>query len=202
VHKKTRRNSALLLLMAPIIAIGSSALVAGTAASAGATAKKAISPSIKICEPVPGAFRFVLNGSVVSLNGKCEVFKAKIGVNHVTEISAPALYRSLSSISVTPAQVRVNSSLKTESITLRLAAGKSATVMFANSKLVVVVSGPAPVNPPPSNPLPVSPPPSAGGGGPGGGGPAPVGNPDPVSTGGTGDTVSYTHLDVYKRQGC
>ena len=187
MHKKTRRNSALLLLMAPIIAIGSSALVAGTAASAGATAKKAISPSIKICEPVPGAFRFVLNGSVVSLNGKCEVFKAKIGVNHVTEISAPALYRSLSSISVTPAQVRVNSSLKTESITLRLAAGKSATVMFANSKLVVVVSGPAPVNPPPSNPLPVSPPPSAGGGSPGGGGPAPVGNPDPVSTGGTGD---------------
>jgi hypothetical protein len=143
--------------MAPIIAIGSTALVAGTAASAGATAKKAVSPSIKICEAAPGAFRFVLNGSVVSLNGKCEVFTAKIGVNHVTEVSAPALYRSLSSISVAPAQVRVNSSLKTESIAVRLAAGRSATVTFANSKLVVVVSGSAPVTPPPSNPSPSSP---------------------------------------------
>ena len=166
--------------MAPIIAIGSTALVAGTAASAGATAKKAASPSIKICEAAPGAFRFVLNGSVVSLNGKCEVFTAKIGVNHVTEVSAPALYRSLSSISVTPAQVRVNSSLKTESIAVRLAAGRSATVTFANSKLVVVVSGSAPVTPPPSSPSPSSPSsPSS----PGPSNPGPVGTPDPVATG-------------------
>lgn len=177
MYKKTRKHSALLLLMAPIMVIGSTALVAGTAASAGATAKKAISPSIKICEAAPGAFRFVLNGSVVSLNGKCEVFAAKIGVNHVTEVSAPALYESLSSISVTPAHVRVNSSLKTESIALRLAAGKSATVTFTNSKLVVVVSDPAPVTPPPSNPSP-----SAGGGSPGGGSPGPVGDPSPDST--------------------
>jgi len=33
VYKKTRKHSALLLLMAPIIAIGSTALVAGSAAS-------------------------------------------------------------------------------------------------------------------------------------------------------------------------
>jgi hypothetical protein len=175
VYKKTRKHSALLLLMAPIIAIGSTALVAGTAASAGATAKKAVSPTIKICEAAPGAFRFVLNGRVVSLNGKCEVFTAKIGVNQVTEVSAPALYRSISSISVTPAQVRVNSSLKTASIALRLAAGRSATVTFANSKLVVVVSGPAPVTPPPSSPSsPSSPAP----GNPAPGNPAP-GNPAP-----------------------
>ncbi len=181
--------------MAPIIAIGSTALVAGTAASAGATAKKAVSPSIKICEAAPGAFRFALNGSLVSLNGKCEVFTAKIGVNHVTEVLAPAWYRSLSSISVAPAQVRVNSSLKTESATLRLAAGKSATVTFANSKLVVVVSGPAPVTPP-SNPGPTAGG-SPGGGSPGGGSPGPVGNPDPVTTGNGYIEICQTAGDSY-----
>jgi hypothetical protein len=53
--------------MAPIIAIGSSALVAGTAASAGATAKKAVNPTITICEAAHGAFSFALNGSALTL---------------------------------------------------------------------------------------------------------------------------------------
>ena len=177
MHVQTRRHSALMLLLVPIFAIGSSALVAGTAASAGATAKKAINPTVKICEVAPGAFRFALNGSVVSFKGSCGVFTAKIGVNHVSEVSAPAMYRSVSSISVSPATAKVSSSLKTATVAVRLAAGKSATVKFANSKLVVVVPSPTPVSPTPSsppvsNPDPSSPPPSS----------PPVSNPDPVST--------------------
>ena len=114
MHKKTRKHSALLLLLAPVIAIGSSALVAGTAASAGATAKKVVAnPTVKISVSAPGAFRFALNGIAVSFKGSCGIFKAKIGVNHVTEISAPPLYRSLAAISVTPASAEVSSSLRT-----------------------------------------------------------------------------------------
>ena len=108
MHKKTRKHSALLLLMAPVIAIGSSALVAGTAGATGATAKKVASPTINICESVPGAFRFAINANVVSLRASCGSFKAKVGVNLVSEVSAPALYRSLSSISVNPAAAQLS----------------------------------------------------------------------------------------------
>ena len=111
MHNKTRRkHSALLLLMAPVIAIGSTALVAGSAGTAGAAAKKA-SPTITIWAAVPGAFRFAVNGVPVSFKAQCGVVKAKIGVNHVTEIAAPALYRTLASISVSPATARVRASL-------------------------------------------------------------------------------------------
>ena len=99
MHKKTRKHSALLLLMAPIVAIGSSALVAGSAGVAGASAKKA-NPIIRICESATGAFRFAVNGAPVSLKAQCGTFGGKVGVNHVTEIAAPASYRNLSSISV------------------------------------------------------------------------------------------------------
>ena len=174
MHNRPRKHSALLLLVAPLVAIGSSALVAGTAASAGATAKVAAAPTIKVCEVAPGAFRFALNGSVLSFKGSCGIFKAKIGVNHVSEVSSPALYRTLSSIAVSPASAKVSSSLKSETVTVRLLAGKSATVRFVNSKLVVVVSSPAPVNPPPSDPTPSSPPPSS---------PPPSTNQTPVGTG-------------------
>lgn len=185
MHKKTRKNSALLLLVAPIFAIGSSALVAGTAASAGATAKKVAAPTIKICEVAPGAFRFALNGNVLSFKGSCGTFKAKVGANKVSEVSSPALYRTLSSIAVSPASVKVSASLKTEIVTIRLLAGKSATVKFLNSKLVVVVSNPAPANPPPSDPSPSNPPAggTSGGGTSGGSSPAPVANQPPASTG-------------------
>ena len=171
--------------MAPIIAIGSSALVAGSAGTAGATVKKA-SPTITIVDAVPGAFRFLVNGSVVSLKGQRGVFAGKVGVNHVSEVSAPALFRTLSSISVSPPAARVSSSLKLETVSLKLAAGGAAIVKFANSKLVVkVTSAPAaPVTPPPSSPAPSSPAPSAGssGGGSSGGG----------SSGGSGGVTDPT----------
>jgi hypothetical protein len=167
-----------LLLMAPVIAIGSTALVAGSAGTAGAAAKKA-SPTITICAAVPGAFRFAVNGVPVSFKAQCGVVKAKIGVNHVTEIAAPALYRTLASISVSPATARVSASLRTATANLKLAANQAATVRFVNSKLVVQVptlpttppSSPPVVNPPVGNAPPASPPPSS----------PPVSNPDPVS---------------------
>ena len=184
MNKKTRKHSALLLLMAPIIAIGSTALVAGTAASAGATPKKLAAPTITIREVAPGAFRFALNGTVVSLKGSSGVFKARIGINRVSEFWAPASYRTLSKISVIPATARLSASLRTESVTVRLAAGKSAIVTFTNSRFAVVEepvtapSNPDPVTPPPSSPSAGTPPPSN---------PAP-GNPtaggsDPTGTG-------------------
>jgi len=164
--------------MAPVIAIGSTALVAGSAGTAGAAAKKA-SPTITICAAVPGAFRFSVNGVPVSFKAQCGVVKAKIGVNHVTEIAAPALYRTLASISVSPATARVSASLRTATANLKLAANQAATVRFVNSKLVVQVptlpttppSSPPVVNPPVGNAPPASPPPSS----------PPVSNPDPVS---------------------
>ena len=164
--------------MAPVIAIGSTALVAGSAGTAGAAAKKA-SPTITICAAVPGAFRFAVNGVPVSFKAQCGVVKAKIGVNHVTEIAAPALYRTLASISVSPAAARVSSSLRTATANLKLAANQAATVRFVNSKLVVQVptlpttppSNPPVVNPPVGSAPPGSPPPSS----------PPVSNPDPVS---------------------
>jgi hypothetical protein len=175
-----------LLLMAPIIAIGSSALVAGTAASAGATAKKAVNPTITICEAAHGAFSFALNGSALTLpKSSCGVFTAKIGINHVSEVRAPALYRTLSSIAVSPASAKVSSSLKTESVTLRLAAGRSATVKFDNSKLVVVLPNPTPVTPPPTNGGPSSPPPSG----------PPVVNSDPAAPGNGYIEVCKTAVD-------
>ena len=178
MHNKTRKHSALLLLMAPVIAIGSTALVAGSAGTAGAAAKKA-SPTITICAAVPGAFRFAVNGVPVSFKAQCGVVKAKIGVNHVTEIAAPALYRTLASISVSPATARVSASLRTATANLKLAANQAATVRFVNSKLVVQVptlpttpvSNPPVVNPPVGSAPPGSPPPSS----------PPVSNPDPVS---------------------
>ena len=169
--------------MAPVIAIGSSALVAGSAGVAGATARKVVPPSIRICVSVPGAFSFAINGSVVSPKSECGTFKAKVGVNLVSEVAAPALYRSLASISVNPAAAQVSASLKTATAKVRLAAGKTVTVRFLNSKLVVEVPS-QPVTPPPSNPAPSSPPVS----GPSSPPPSspPVSDPQPVTVTGTG----------------
>jgi hypothetical protein len=113
------------------------------------------------------------------------VFTAKIGINHVSEVRAPALYRTLSSIAVSPASAKVSSSLKTESVTLRLAAGRSATVKFDNSKLVVVLPNPTPVTPPPTNGGPSSPPPSG----------PPVVNSDPAAPGNGYIEVCKTAVD-------
>jgi len=137
---------------------------------------------------MPGAFHFSINGGVVSLKAAgCEIFKAKVGVNLVSEVGAPALYRSLDSISVNPAAAQVSASLKTATAKVRLAAGKTVTVRFLNSKLVVEVPS-QPVTPPPSNPAPSSPPPASPAPGPSSPPPAspPVTNPQPVTVTGTG----------------
>jgi hypothetical protein len=175
--------------MAPIIAIGSSALVAGSAGTAGATVKKA-NPTITIVDAVPGAFRFSVNGSIVSLKNQRGVFAGKVGVNLVSEVSAPALFRTLSSISVSPPAARVSSSLKAGTVTLKLAAGRAAIVRFVNSKLVVTVTSapvtpvaPAPVAPAPAAPAPAAPAPGAPApGAPAPVAPAPVSSPPPVVT--------------------
>ena len=133
-----RRHSALLLLMAPVIAIGSSFLVAG---SAGATVNKAksVKPTITVCKSIAGTFRFTVNGKALALHAQCAAVTAKAGVNHVTETSAPASYRNLASISVSPKAARVSSSLRTATVTVKLAAHGAATVRFVNAKVVTQV---------------------------------------------------------------
>ena len=77
MHIKTRKHSALLLLMAPIIAIGSSALVAGTAASAGGDGKESHQPNSQDLRGCPRGIplrserkRGVLQGLVRSFHGQ------------------------------------------------------------------------------------------------------------------------------------
>jgi hypothetical protein len=209
VHKRMRKHSALLLFMAPIIAIGSSALVAGSAGTAGATVKKA-NPTITIVDAVPGAFRFSVNGSIVSLKNQRGVFAGKVGVNLVSEVSAPALFRTLSSISVSPPAARVSSSLKAGTVTLKLAAGRAAIVRFVNSKLVVTVTSapvtpvaPAPVAPAPAAPAPAAPAPGAPApGAPAPVAPAPVSSPPPVVTNPTSPpSAGDGYIEVCKTAG-
>jgi len=121
--------------MAPVIVIGSSFLVAG---SASATAKKA-TPTITVCKSVAGTFHFTVNVKALALHAQCAAVAAKAGVNHVTEISAPASYRNLASISVSPKAARVSSSLRTATVTVKLAAHGAATVRFVNAKVVTQV---------------------------------------------------------------
>ncbi len=150
VHNKSRRHSALLLLVAPVVAIGSSFLVAGSA-SATAQKTKTIKPTITVCKSVAGTFRFTVNGKALALHAQCAAVTAKAGVNHVTEISAPASYRNLASISVSPNAARVSSSLRTATVTVKLAAHGAATVRFVNAKVVTQVvtrsTGSAPARP-------------------------------------------------------
>jgi len=138
VHKNVRKHSALLLLMAPVIAIGSSFLVAGSA-SATVNKAKSVKPTITVCKSVAGSFRFTVNGKALALHAQCAAVTAKAGVNHVTEISAPASYRNLASISVSPNAARVSSSLRTATVTVKLAAHGAATVRFVNAKVVTQV---------------------------------------------------------------
>src|SRR5271165_1289913 len=96
VHKKSRRYSALLLLMAPIVVIGSSFLVAGSAGAA-VKAKTVAHPTITVCANVAGV-KFKVNGHVMT----CGTIAAKAGINHVSEVWAPASYRDIAAISVSP----------------------------------------------------------------------------------------------------
>ena len=133
MHKKMRRHSALLLLMAPVIAIGSSFLVAGSASATVKTAKS-VAPTLTVCKNVAGTFKFSVNGKALKLTAQCAAVKVAAGVTHVTEISAPASYKNLKSITVNPSKSLVSKSLKTATAALRLAANGAATVRFANIK--------------------------------------------------------------------
>lgn len=137
MHKKVRRHSALLLVMAPVLAIGSTFLVAGSATAS--VKPKNVKPTITVCKAVAGSFHFAINGKSVTISKACVTVAGKVGVNHVSETWAPANYRSVSSISVSPAAARVSTSVHTASATVRLASHGAATVKFVNAKVVTKV---------------------------------------------------------------
>ncbi|MGA2529962.1 MAG: hypothetical protein ABSG36_12460 [Acidimicrobiales bacterium] len=138
MHKRVRRHSALLLLLAPVVAIGSSFLVAGTANAAVKTAKS-VKPTITVCDSVQGSFHFSINGKLMSLSKQCVAVTARAGINHVVETWAPASYRNLESVTVSPSSARVSASAETASATIRLSAHGAATVRFVNAKVVTQV---------------------------------------------------------------
>jgi hypothetical protein len=117
------------------MAVGSSFLVAG---SANATVKT-IKPTITVCKSIAGSFHFSINGKSFSLSSQCAAVTAKAGVNEVVETWAPASYRSLAAISVSPNTARVSASLKTATAFVKLAAHGAATVRFTNAKVVTQV---------------------------------------------------------------
>jgi hypothetical protein len=119
--------------MAPVIAIGSSFLVAGSASATVKTAKS-VTPTLTVCKNVAGTFKFSVNGKALKLTAQCEAVKVGAGITHVTETSAPASYKNLKSITVNPSKSLVSKSLKTATAALRLAAGGAATIRFANYK--------------------------------------------------------------------
>ncbi len=138
MHKKARSHSAVLLLLAPVLAIGSSFLVAGSA-NASVKPAKIVNPVITICKSITGSFHFTVNGKLMSLSKECTTVTGKVGVNTVTETWAPASYRSLAAISVTPNSDRVSASLKTASAVLKLASHGVAKVSFTNTKVVTKI---------------------------------------------------------------
>ena len=138
MHKRVRKHSALLLLMAPVIALGSSFLVAGSASATVNTAKN-VKPTITVCKSIAGSLHFSINGKLMSLNKECAAVTAKAGVNHVVETWAPASYRNIASISVSPNAARVSTSVKTATATIRLSAHGAATVRFVNAAIVTQV---------------------------------------------------------------
>jgi hypothetical protein len=124
--------------MAPVIALGSSFLVAGSA-NATVKAAKNVKPTITVCKSVAGSLHFSINGKLMSLNKECSAVTAKAGVNHVIETWAPASYRNIASISVSPNSARVSTSVRTATATVRLSAHGAATVRFVNAKIVTQV---------------------------------------------------------------
>ncbi len=138
MHKKARSHSAVLLLLAPVLAIGSSFLVAGSANATVKTAKT-VSPTLTICKTVAGTVHFVVNGKSLSLSSKCGAVSARVGINTVTETSAPASFKGLAAISVVPNAARVAASLKTATATVRLTAHGAASVTFRNFHAVTKV---------------------------------------------------------------
>jgi len=120
------------------MAIGSSFLVAGSA-NATVKAAKSVKPTITVCKSIAGSFHFSINGKTMSLSSECTAVTAKAGVNHVVETWAPASYRSLAAISVSPNSARVSASLRTATAVVKLAVHGAATVRFTNAKVVTQV---------------------------------------------------------------
>ena len=132
MHRKSRRHSALLLLMAPVIVVGSSALLIG---SAGAATSRTTSPRLEVCASTWGA-SFLVNGKKLTLGKKsCGSVVAKVGSNRVTETSAPAAFRDIASISVSPTKARVSTSVGKATAVVKLAAKAAATVKFVNNRI-------------------------------------------------------------------
>jgi len=128
-----------MLVVAPVLAIGSTFLVAGSASAS--TSPKNIKPTINLCKAVAGSFHFSVNGKTISFSKACVAVTGKVGVNHVTETYAPATYRNLKSISVSPNSARVSTSVHTATATVKLAAHGAATVKFTNARVVTEVVG-------------------------------------------------------------
>jgi hypothetical protein len=119
--------------MAPVIVAGSSALLVG---SAGAATSRTTSPRLEVCASTWGA-SFLVNGKKLALGNKsCGSVVAKVGSNKVTETSAPAAFRHVASISVSPTKVRVSTSVGKATAVVKLAAKAAATVKFVNSRVV------------------------------------------------------------------
>jgi hypothetical protein len=95
---------------------------------------KSVAPTLTVCKNVAGTFKFSVNGKALKLTAQCAAVKVAAGVTHVTETSAPASYKNLKSITVSPSKSLVSKSLKTATAALRLAANGAATIRFANIK--------------------------------------------------------------------
>jgi hypothetical protein len=128
--------------MAAVVSVGSSFLVAG---SAGATVKtaKSTKPVVTVCKSVAGKFRFKVDGKAFTMSGRCAAVRGNLGMNHVTETWAPASYRDISAITVTPGKARVGVSVKAATAAVKLTRHRTAaTVSFRNTKVVTTVSNP------------------------------------------------------------
>jgi len=110
---------------------------------ATASSRTAAAPHLMVCSANKGvgSFRFAVNGGKsFALAGGCKTVVGKAGVNKVSETSAPANYRQVRSISVSPSKLVVSSSVKTASVSLRIKTG-SARISFANSKIATGGTG-------------------------------------------------------------
>ncbi len=130
VHRKSRRYSALLLLMAPIVVIGSSFLVAGSAGAA-VKAKTVSHPTITVCANVAGT-KFKVNGHALTVKS-CSAVAAIAGVNHVSEVWASPAWRDIAAITVSPTKAKLTASTRSATASVRLAAKGSARVSFRNA---------------------------------------------------------------------
>jgi len=118
--------------MAPIVVIGSSFLVAGSAGAA-VKARTVSHPTITVCGNVAGT-KFKVNGHVMIVKG-CGTAAAKAGVNHVSEVWAAPAWRDIAAITVSPTKARLTTSTRMATASVRLAAKGSARVSFRNAHI-------------------------------------------------------------------